>query len=325
MAKVYQKTIKNPSFNKANQDRILVWYPNDINKTLKTCGVYGIFDGHGSLYDLGGFSAETLKKFMEENLEKYWNLLQENPKATIEKIFLDANKYLFQQQMDFLDKKGNDVKVVDCIINNTNYPSIKYKKKLRRHALWKKVHGGSTGSMLFILENDLVFLAHLGDSDAYFMNQEKIIPLYQDHSPTSISEYKRILDELGEDVCYMKYDLSNTSSKRDCLDVFSKIDDEIVLNDAKVLYKEGKYVYHKNVEGDWASLFINSDYNDALAFTRSFGDFNLSAHGLSFIPDIIQLDKAPGVIVLGSDGVWDNWKRTNFWKKYVEACENLKE
>jgi len=76
-----------------------------------------------------------------------------------------------------------------------------------------------------------------------------------------------------------------------------------------------KGVYYKNVRSEWATLVCtpqNTRFQDALAFTRSIGDFHLQSFGVSHLPEIRCLDlhdatSCPYVISLASDGVWDNW------------------
>uniref|UniRef100_A0A7S2UZU0 PPM-type phosphatase domain-containing protein n=1 Tax=Fibrocapsa japonica TaxID=94617 RepID=A0A7S2UZU0_9STRA len=88
--------------------------------------------------------------------------------------------------------------------------------------------------------------------------------------------------------------------------------------------------YYKNVRQEWASLVTTPStarFHDALAFTRSLGDFHLHANGLSCLPEVFEVDlqairnlkksgsnsssggggSVLGVLALASDGVWDNW------------------
>ena len=65
---ILHKSVKNPS-SKPNQDRHLIWVPDADTLVTKNptidnkYGVFAILDGHGSEYDIGGFSAETVKSF----------------------------------------------------------------------------------------------------------------------------------------------------------------------------------------------------------------------------------------------------------------------
>ncbi|CAN0529866.1 unnamed protein product, partial [Ectocarpus sp. 12 AP-2014] len=51
--------------------------------------------------------------------------------------------------------------------------------------------------------------------------------------------------------------------------------------------------YYKNVRKEWASLVAtptSARFQDALAFTRSIGDFHLQTYGVSHVPDVMSLD-----------------------------------
>jgi serine/threonine protein phosphatase PrpC len=80
--------------------------------------------------------------------------------------------------------------------------------------------------------------------------------------------------------------------------------------------------YYKNVRKDHATYVCapySANYPDALASTRSIGDFNLNTFGVSEKPEIQSVnmntvfeqmagDESPiAAVVLCSDGIWDNW------------------
>jgi hypothetical protein len=51
--------------------------------------------------------------------------------------------------------------------------------------------------------------------------------------------------------------------------------------------------YYKNVRNEWASLVAtppSAQFQDALAFTRSLGDFHLQTYGVSHLPMIRRID-----------------------------------
>ena len=71
---------------------------------------------------------------------------------------------------------------------------------------------------------------------------------------------------------------------------------------------------------EWASLVTtptHAAFQDALAFTRSLGDFHLQTYGVSHEPEVFTIalnagisslaGATAGALVLCSDGVWDNW------------------
>lgn len=64
-------------------------------------------------------------------------------------------------------------------------------------------------------------------------------------------------------------------------------------------------------------------FQDALAFTRSLGDFHLQSFGVCFLPEVFEIDLgallSPNpnsdnsvskfiTLLVCSDGIWDNWK-----------------
>lgn len=76
--------------------------------------------------------------------------------------------------------------------------------------------------------------------------------------------------------------------------------------------------YYKNVRGEWASLVSTPQhalFQDALAFTRSVGDFHLQTYGVRCLPDVQCVDlgavaaraTGPACLIVATDGVWDNW------------------
>ena len=72
--------------------------------------------------------------------------------------------------------------------------------------------------------------------------------------------------------------------------------------------KRGNYT--KNVRNELASI-VSVDYRHQVYFlgmTRSLGDFYFHAHGVSSKPSINKYTMEDKLLLLGSDGVWDNWK-----------------
>jgi len=90
----------------------------------------------------------------------------------------------------------------------------------------------------------------------------------------------------------------------------------------------------KNVRMEWATRVVtppNADFQEALAVTRALGDFPMQGCGLTSVPDVFEVKidhlfdnveetgapfgatdptspkKIGGVIIVGSDGIWDNW------------------
>lgn len=116
-----------------------------------------------------------------------------------------------------------------------------------------------------------------------------------EHSPESVTEYLRMLKShpsaTNNTVCdlLVVYDDSRASSKVQCPSIFS-------YNDGNELIVTNKGKYYKNVRCEWASLVATpptAEFVDALAFTRSLGDFHLHAYGVSECPEVHRIDLHP--------------------------------
>jgi serine/threonine protein phosphatase PrpC len=87
--------------------------------------------------------------------------------------------------------------------------------------------------------------------------------------------------------------------------------------------------YHKNVRAEFASLVTTPDtaeHMDGLAFTRSIGDFHLQAYGITWQPDIVEIDltnqiSKPNMLIVASDGVWDNWKYEDVSNHFMDPSK----
>ncbi len=87
--------------------------------------------------------------------------------------------------------------------------------------------------------------------------------------------------------------------------------------------------YHKNVRAEFASLVTTPDtaeHMDGLAFTRSIGDFHLQAYGITWQPDIVEIDLTnqisnPNMLIVASDGVWDNWKYEDVSNHFTDPAK----
>jgi hypothetical protein len=157
--------------------------------------------------------------------------------------------------------------------------------------------------------------------------------LTANHTPESEIEYLRtatvrpsrsglqIGGRIAPDLLFV-YD-SLSSSKAKCAPIFESTEEGL-------MRKTSKGSYYKNVRSEWATLVVtppHAAFQDALAFTRSLGDFHLQAYGVAHAPDVRWLDlnqnntasaslMAPPLppsvlaVVLASDGLWDNWKES---------------
>lgn len=148
-----------------------------------------------------------------------------------------------------------------------------------------------------------------------------------EHSPETPSEYVRMRNfrpcpQRGKNFSEMLFVYDAPSySKYDCPSVFN-IDPS---TGYPAVTNNGRY--YKSVRSEWATLVTtppSSRFQDALAFTRSIGDLHLQTYGVSCEPDVCVIDLkkmfqartndsdwvpgTPGLLMVCSDGIWDNWK-----------------
>ena len=128
-----------------------------------------------------------------------------------------------------------------------------------------------------------------------------------DHSPESLDEYRRVHafrpaahapaahhgnhgHALPQPELQFVYD-TLTASKQSCPPIFA-LDPR-----TGVPAKTERGSYYKNVRCEWATLVStppHAPFQDALAFTRSLGDFHLQSWGVSHTPEVAWLDLCDG-------------------------------
>ena len=145
-----------------------------------------------------------------------------------------------------------------------------------------------------------------------------------EHSPENPSECARMIsccpNPKNNSEPYLEFLYDSQSWSQDKLPIFEYSSG--IPNAINQEYCGGKF--YKNVRKEWAS-YVNlpstSGHQESLAMTRSLGDFYLDIHGVPHDPEVlvIDLDLATstmgdrddgvlGMLMLASDGVWDNWK-----------------
>ena len=217
-------------------------------------------------------------------------------------------------------------------------------KRPNKQAPWTCTHGGTTATVVVILDGRTMIVSNVGDSTALWGGktsggQLAFKELSAEHSPESVDEYVRCLrthpeatatDGNGVDhpaVPQLRfvYD-AQAFSKNQCPKIFRRD-----ATSSKGFSVTNKGSYYKNVRNEWASLVTTPPYakfQDALAFTRSLGDLHLHSYGVGNEPetvvyDLVDLHKsasaartnagveeemATSVLLVCTDGVWDNWK-----------------
>lgn len=358
-----------------NQDNCFIWRHEPSGSF-----VIGVLDGHGR--DVGRLAAHVVQSFMQGWLSRRWSEVKINPAEAFRTLFREAHESMLLSFREHLEGLGWTVK------DNGGY-------LMKRRSItqpWTCVHGGTSATLVALLEGRTLLTANVGDSSALVAMQGRRLTVEDlvqhsfwkdgggtmepcrepgtvgdpdtppssvdegypcqtllvtaDHSPESIREFERMRlthpangvvhsnpglkgagtvnsdGQGGSGKCRLPslmvvYD-SPTSNKLKCSPVFD-------LDFTGKPRVTGKGRYYKNVRKEWASLVatpLSARFQDALAFTRSVGDFHLQTYGVSHVPDVMSLDlqhifhqeqggevpeKMLVCLVAASDGVWDNW------------------
>lgn len=329
---------------KVNQDAFTIWEKGDgLNF------VFGVFDGHGR--ELGQLAGATARDSLTEFLgnDEAFARLRSNPKETLDAAFQHVHDAIQAAFRKFYTENGWTV---------TEAAEGYLLRRRHESQAWMCVHGGTTGTVVVIIDGRRMVVANVGDSTAILCGtgeqalmrdistwdsdvsagatlsdvpgtewkRSAVVQLSQDHSPESESEFKRMREfrpcphRANHPELLFVYD-TLSASKLSCPPIF------VVGSDGSCT-ATNRGAYYKNVRNEWATLVAvppYARYQDALAFTRSLGDFHLQTYGVSHTPEVFWMDigtkeKAeasaasaatpPPVfcMVLCSDGVWDNWK-----------------
>lgn len=330
-----------------NQDDCFIWHHEQSGSI-----VFGVLDGHGR--DVGKLAAQTVKAFMQDWLSRRWEEVLADPAAGFRMMFTEANTSMKATFKAALQREGWTVRE-ECgyLIKRRGLTSP-----------WSCVHGGTSGSVIALVEGKTILIANVGDSSATLTVSDcrlertdivqrafwaegggvfhdtppetgtvgdpavasdpvQTLILTADHSPESLREYGRMLLTHPHPQKPTVPHLSavyDSSSKLKCLPVFE--------NDASGQpFVTGRGRYYKNVRREWASLVatpFRARFQDALAFTRSIGDYHLQTYGVTHIPDVLSMELTPvfqrhqqhgeqpshgmvACILACSDGIWDNW------------------
>lgn len=308
--------------------------------------IFGVADGHGPTGKIASSSSKkTIEEFVLANIEE----LSTNPVSFLEKCFEQVHENVRRAIVEDAEKKEPK----EVVVNSDG-------AILTRRYEFQALSNISGGTMLSvaILKRGILYIANVGDCDGILCAKTPIlkqtslkyekdagqikhigytdetlttaIVLTRDHSPDNVDEYKRIRESVKDPKLLFVYD-EQGKEKAMCEPIFEDgADGPVVRTDVPF--------YHKNVSKQRATYIAtppDAQYRDALASTRSIGDFNLNKYGLSPKPEIQSIDlntifesmvqEAVPVqeatvletqsttepktlcLVFGSDGVWDNW------------------
>ena len=334
------------STHKPNQDDYFIYRYPERPGTI----VLGVLDGHGR--ELGELASKTAKRaFLGEfGKANAVESIERQPKVAFVDIFARVHEEIGRAFQKYYVDRG-----VECAKRGGFF-----RKRLRGDAQWNCVHGGTTATVVLIVDGYRMYVANVGDSSAVLEGFSTIKPfdyflessrkrkmggdgdpenatigrgtadddarshreLTANHSPENVDEYRRVRAARphpripGKPELRFVYD-SLSWSKSACRDVFNIIDSQ---TDDVAVSNIGEY--YKNVRQEWASLVCTppgAEFQDALAFTRSLGDFHLQSYGVSHVPEVACVDlrdvrrrrsddaARTVVLLVASDGVWDNW------------------
>jgi serine/threonine protein phosphatase PrpC len=335
----------NKGTGRQNQDDVFV-----IHNPETDSYIFGAADGHGyygaynkDRISTGKIASSVSKKSAEEFVNANTALLSENPVEFLEKCFEYIQENVRQAFVEDIRQNEPNSEV------SVNEDGV----VIARKSEFNKFSNITGGSMLSIavLKNGVIYIANVGDCDGILCAktpilqktnikyekdaaQEKSIVytdetltdniiITRDHSPDNVEEYKRIRSFAKDPNLLFIYD-EQEKEKPLCESIFEDgIDGPVARPDVQF--------YYKNVskdKGTYITTPIDAQYRDALASTRSIGDFNLNKYGLSAKPEIQSVDlnhlvDNPICVVLCTDGVWDNWI-TDHVQKFVmdPSCLN---
>jgi len=163
----------------------------------------------------------------------------------------------------------------------------------------RPISGGTTATVIRIEADGSVACAAAGDSEAFVFDDGSEVPLTVDHSPLSLTEWTRIKESHPATLC--QYSVS----KRPVWLPRTMNPEEA---DSWFMNPIGGTV-HVDVRGTWSTYIIEPYTREALAMTRSIGDFNMKSAGVSAVPTVVRVGPPrPGTmraVVVGSDGLWN--------------------
>lgn len=336
--------------SKQNQDAFFTLSPGETDTLF-----LGVFDGHGR--DTGLDAATTARAFFEAQFRSYTAdqiaALEEDPHAVFMQLFHACHTLIKTVFRQMYEQRGYTVREDDGSLVRRDDDDDDEDDAVC-------IRGGTTATIVVILQGgSKIITANVGDSAALIGSDEAILGV-NDVRPcvgfktTKPSQARRFPDEIKNEYVLLTgnhsadneseflrvrkhsfgspeaqvqfvYDCARVPSSRaarKCQPVFS-------VNHRGLVQHNPIGDYFKNVRDEWATMVttpVEAPYPEALAFTRSLGDFNLHSYGVSEEPtvNVVHLqdlltqqadrfrDEASQCtelfLVVASDGVWDNWR-----------------
>jgi len=262
-----------------------------------TCHIIIICDGHGHKGEIiSGMVTTTF--YQEMSNSGFYDRFKQNPTETAVSMFKTAQENIFRYMLESLEEGQHKYKIKDGNIYSSA-PILK---------------GGTTATVVMVDEEGSVFTMNVADSEAWMIQGSSAIQLTADHLPDTPSEYERIQSEYSS--------TKHLYDRRYYMKPHTRGDDIFPLTE-----KKGYYV--KNVNEDWAAVVVvdvplsgGGVFAQKLAFTRSIGDENMRKGGVIETPSVsTHTASDSSIILVASDGFWDNIKTSSLVDKTCEDAE----
>jgi len=290
--------------------------------------VVGVLDGHGGAH--GQVASQSAAAAAQQWFDDTHNAaaLRRDAQAALAQLFLHCH-------VAVLDAMGKATGVVDRDRRwSSGGSDVDALVRTPLDAQTRlPAEGGTTATVVALVDGHLLLIAHVGDSDAVLggealdgrgISAEK---LTADHTPCSTQEYVRTRTAASGDGAALDFVYDCPSA--DLLPVFE--DDgrsDFKISAANAEKADLRGVGYKSVRAERPALIVAPPPKKGgpaprLAVTRSLGDPHLQTCGLTWKPEVTLLDLAepvqtldPLVLIVGSDGLWDLWQ-------YDEAIEEV--
>ncbi|KAK1934679.1 hypothetical protein P3T76_011288 [Phytophthora citrophthora] len=373
--------------NCENQDAFFTFY-DPKNAAL----VVGLFDGHGR--DTGRDVAQAAKRYFEAQFQGYshedYARLERDPEEFFQQLFASCHLVIKYTLRDLYERAGHSVEEHQpegfLVRHNWHTGTVASVRGGTTATIvvilngGQKIYSSNVGDSAVLLASmgpDLrvadVKVHGSDDTDVHQQNKSlhdssrdedeldnnrtpksDLLLISGNHSPESAFEFARArttrCSSLDPALPALRFVYDSTEPKSRRLPVFT-------LTSKGDLQYHPRGDYYKNVRDEWATVVatpFDSLFPDALAFTRSLGDFHMHSYGVSCEPTVTELSLESVVIrdlghsshtainqednystsavyddedcmsyasnnsedssernfmlVVASDGVWDNWK-----------------
>lgn len=305
--------------NSQNQDAFFTFH-DDKNAAL----VVGLFDGHGR--DAGRDVAIAAKCFFEGQFHSYthddYARLEQDPDAFFQQLFAACHHQLKcdlreiheraghiveeHQPEGFLvlhdletgvvaNARGGTTSTIVVVLNGgrtiytSNVGDSVAMMATLQPVLQVEVHGGSSNKLLVAEGTKRTDAEHADELNNESPSTSKVLLLSGNHSPDCADEFYRAREaccnpmDASLPALRFVYDTSAPRSRR--LPIFT-------VSSRGELQHNSSGDYYKNVRDEWATVVatpFTSAFPDALAFTRSLGDFHMHSYGVSCQPTVSGL------------------------------------